>query len=175
MPMRWWSVLASVLVALLGACGDSSDEEPLACTLIDCSDGVHLVVRAVRDAWRAGDYTVEISAGDDSLRCTATLPNASQSAFDNTTFKCDRASSFGFLRRTEGCDDERDGGTDGVTCGALELEVPGTPSSVQVRIDRDGETILDKSWQPNYRELQPNGRGCEPLCERSSAELTLSE
>jgi hypothetical protein len=173
--MRDWSVWALALVAPLGACGDSSDPEPLVCTLIGCRDGVHLVVRAARDAWRAGDYSVEISAGEDSLTCTATLPSASQSTLENATLKCDRDSAFGFLSRTEGCDDERDGGTDGVRCGTLEIEVPGTPSSVQVRIDRNGEAILNESWQPKYRESHPNGRGCGPICERSSIEWTLSE
>lgn len=172
--MQWRFVSALVLIAPLGACGDSSDGESLSCTLIGCSDGVHLEVRAARDAWPAGEYTVEISDGDDSHRCTATLPNPSLWTTESTTFKCGRTSLSAFLRATQGCDDERDGGTDGVTCGALVLEVPGNPSSMQVRIDRDGQTILDESVQPKYREMQPNGPGCEPVCERSSVELTLS-
>jgi len=175
MQMQRWFVFAVVLIAPLGACGDSSDDEPLACTDVGCSDGVHLEVREARDAWPAGDYTVEISAGGDSHRCTATLPNPSPWTAESTTFKCDRTSLSASFRPTQGCDDERDGGTDGVTCGVLALEVPGTPSSVQVQIDRDGQSILDESVQPKYREMRPNGEGCEPVCERSSAELTLSE
>jgi hypothetical protein len=173
--MRDWSVLVLVLFASLGACGDSSAEEPLNCTLIGCNDGVHVVVRAARDAWPAGDYFVEVSAGKDSHTCTATLPNPSQSIFENTTLRCERNSSFGFFSRSQSCDGELDGGTDGDTCGTLELELPGTPPSVRVRIDRNGENILDKSLQPKYRESQPNGRGCAPICERSSTELTLSD
>jgi hypothetical protein len=168
------SIFPFVFVALAGACGKSADDE-LDCTLIGCDDGVHVVVRPADQGWAAGNYTVEISTGKDSHKCTAALPNPSPWTFESTTFQCDRSSLRVFLRRADGCDDEHDGGAAGITCGSLELEIPGTPSSLHVRIDRSGETVLDESWRPKYRELQPNGPDCGPICRRSSTEATLSE
>jgi hypothetical protein len=180
MSMLRGSMFPFVLVVLSGAC-DSSDDEPLACTDVGCSDGVHVVVRPAGEGWRAGDYTVRITAGKDSSTCTATLPNASEWELETTTFECEDAPGRLVYLHATGCDGDGDrdgdgdGGTDGVSCGSLQLQIPGTPSSVRVRIDRSGESLLDESWRPKYREFQPNGPGCEPICKQSSLEGTLSE
>lgn len=174
---RWWG-FAVVLVALAGACdGDDSDgaDETLNCTLIGCDDGAHVVVHAPRDAWSAGDYTVEVSADKSSFKCTSKLPTASQSRFDNPKFACDGASPFLFLIRGDGCENGDSGIEDDVTCGTLELGVQGTPSKVRVRVDRSGTTVLDETWTPKYREFAPNGRECGPICKRSSTEWMLSD
>ena len=47
------------------------------------------------------------------------------------------------------------------------------PKTVSVRIDREGTTILDSKYTPEYREFSPNQEGCGPLCSSGNQKITI--
>jgi hypothetical protein len=55
----------------------------------------------------------------------------------------------------------------------LEVNTPGTPETLAVRVERDGQSVLDHDQKPKYEGTRPNGPDCEPVCEQSHVQLTL--
>lgn len=47
------------------------------------------------------------------------------------------------------------------------------PQSVRVVIARDGTTLFDQTFEPDYRIAQPNGTGCAPVCCQATATTTV--
>ena len=54
-----------------------------------------------------------------------------------------------------------------------DITVSGSPSTVAITIVRDGQVVVSKIFKPSYRESQPNGPDCPPICRNAEAVLEL--
>lgn len=50
-----------------------------------------------------------------------------------------------------------------------------TPERVEIRIERDGATVVDEVVTPTYQVVQPNGPNCGPRCIQANATVTLED
>jgi hypothetical protein len=53
------------------------------------------------------------------------------------------------------------------------LRVRSAPKVATIQIARDGSVIGAQSFTPSYVSSQPNGEGCEPVCEQASVTLVV--
>lgn len=56
-----------------------------------------------------------------------------------------------------------------------QITVTGIPVQVTVQQSVDGKAVLDETAIPSYQPIQPNGPGCEPICEQGTQSWTLSQ
>src|SRR5690606_6653103 len=113
--------------------------------------------------WPAGDYRFVVDVEGTTTTCSGRLPLP---PCETPAITCDRE---GVVQITEsGC--------------ALPAEqhafgdlrfFQGAPTSVRVEIYHQDRAVAQQSFTPTYRTVQPNGPGCEPICEQASVELPL--
>ena len=160
--MRSWPlvVLFTVLSGtVLTSC--SSAWTGMECTAAGCSDG--LVVRVTPAApWPQGAYRFVIEADGVTTTCTGTLPLGGCAT---RAITCDRE---GVSITESGC------ALPPSAHGFGDLTLPGTPESIRIQVQRDGETVGDQTFTPAYQTSQPNGPSCPPVCTNASVELALS-
>lgn len=143
----------------LTSCGGALPEH--ACTEIGCSDG--LVVRVTPAApWPQGAYRFVVEADGVTTTCTGTLPLGGCAT---RAITCDRE---GVSITESGC------ALPPSAHGFGDVVLPGTPASIRIQVQRDGETVGEQTFTPAYQTSQPNGPGCPPICTNASVELTLS-
>ncbi len=151
------------LFALVAACASSSAEAPppatpeppgRACTEIGCTSGLSVDWQSA-GGWKPGQYRFEFDFDGTVTTCEAALP---LKPCDVPSVTC---SASGVVTIGEsGCALPPEGqGFSGFTTA-------GFPRSVKVRIVRDGQTLVEGTSAPSYRKVQPNGEGCEPVCQQ---------
>lgn len=140
-----------VVVALVLGCGgppaQSFGDDETGCEGVGCIDGVTLILRAEQDAFVPGDYTLLVTWADEGEHsCTFSVSNDPE--------RCPE---------TNPCPDE---GTCDATFGfdatpqQLSTLVQATPAGLDVRVERDGEPVVDQSFAPDYDQTHPCDGGC---------------
>lgn len=166
--MRHLSALAA-LAALAAACGAGATPPPAAeppgraCTEIGCMDGLRVELTPGA-RWPAGRYGIEIEADGAKQSCEAVLPLKPCDAGPSVQCSGADLATIG----ESGC------ALPPAEHGLSEISFSGAPKQVHVRITRDGATVADQDITPTYRRVQPNGPGCEPICNQASAGIALS-
>lgn len=153
-------VLLSLVVA---GCNDPFGVEK-ACTEIGCLDGFQVIFEP-SSRWPAGSYEILVDIDGESTRCTGSLPLPACAS--GAALQCSPASSSVSIGES-GC--ALPSAEHGFTGFAIPLPMV---SSVRVAISRDGATLVDSTLTPSYQTFQPNGEGCEPICESGSATLQV--
>lgn len=161
-PLHW------ALAAALFGCSASPQPvvaeppEPKACSEIGCTNGLDLEL--VRPSpWPAGRYRVTLSVDGKSARCEGALPL--RPCGDGPSFQCDDPS----LTLSES----------GCALPASEHAIGGLHSTategseVSLLIEHDGSIQATAKLHPAFQTEQPNGAGCEPVCQSASMKLTL--
>lgn len=145
-----------VLVAFMGCLTAKSDSaSPQACTDMGCTDGVDLRFSLTE----RGPYVIvaEGLPSGETTTCTGTLP------FDGT--EACTGPGFATISGTKLPDDQQ---------SVEGLYLPDTDlAQVRVTITSNDVPRVDQTWDLSYRELQPNGPGCEPTCDYASIEVPL--
>lgn len=144
-------VCAAALAALAAGC--SGDKE---CTLVGCSDGFSVTALA-SEGLRDGSYEVQLMLDGEAVTCShPQLVAAPQSSGTCTAagVRSDLLIHNGGAPETE-------------SANALAIDIPGTPSQVELRVLHDGQLIGEASYAPTYEALMPNGPECGPLCNRA--------
>lgn len=146
----WLPALAMALLACDTQGGDG------ACTLIGCVNGVTIEF-TLREA---GSYVVTVDAGGQKTTCMATLPLSGA----DTVSPCDREGVI--LTRS------------GSALPAAQQSLGGlfvsdtTASSITVKITRDGATVREQTFTPQYSTSRPNGPNCDPVCTQATHTLS---
>jgi hypothetical protein len=148
-----------VTAALAGGCSGGSDRrESRACTGIGCQTG--LAVQFSRPLREAGSYTVSLELDGELTSCESALPFASCGGGP-------ACASPKVLLEQSGC---------ALPPNAHEiigLRVMSVTRAVRIQIQRDGTEIASQDFTPSYVRSQPNGEGCEPICEQANATLSV--
>lgn len=155
-------VVAAALVAAMTGC-----EQPRACTTRGCGDGASITVRRADGALPA----VGVSLNVDGRVVECAAPPVGGSA------ACDTDVTIAARERVS-CTEESDGQRRTLTCvptGEFEqvVSVRGTPASIRAVARTAGGVVVERTFTPQYRSVQPNGPDCEPVCRQWSEEWTL--
>ena len=152
-------LLALPLCAAL-ACAEATHEDERACTLAGCDDGVLISLRARDGEWPAGRYRFEVVFDRTGHTCDVSLPDDVSSApHESLLLTCEPKLNAWLIQR-----------------GELSLEVSklgATSKTLQIVVERDGQTVFDHRQKLEYELDQPNGPGCDPTCRLSDIKLAF--
>jgi len=138
-----------------------TDDGPRACTMIGCMDGLALELTP-SSAWPAGDYSFAFVIDGAPVTCGGALPLPA--CGDGPALACDVAGAVQIGE--SGCALAPD------SHGFSDILFMSAPKTVELTISRAGAPLLARTLTPTYRESQPNGEGCPPVC--TSANMTLA-
>jgi hypothetical protein len=143
------------LVAVSCSSGNGGGRD---CTAIGCQSG--LTVAFSNPLRQAGTYTFSVELDGQVVSCETALPFSSCSG----TSGCSVPNVF--LARS------------GCALPAEQHEVTGlrvlsVARTVGVTIEHDGTQIASETFTPSYVRSQPNGEGCEPVCEQADASIVV--
>lgn len=132
------------------------------CTDMGCTSGLEL--EFVRPSpWPPGSYRITLRIDGKSASCDGELPL--KPCDQGASFRCSDAS----LRIAES----------GCALPASEHAISGLSSTaseataVSLVIEHGGALQATANLTPTFQTVQPNGPGCEPVCESASMKLKL--
>jgi hypothetical protein len=170
--------LSLIMMVALFSCDYGCGDDSLfgaSCTEMGCGDALALTLRTDDNTWPVGQYSFEISLGDQSYTCAVDIPDDLP---DNPGGNCEPQLNASFRAETE-CTERRTKDAVSQSCTPiadhwlLEIHQSGTPKTLRVKVTRDGSIILEKDQELTYKETRPNGLDCEPVCKQSQVELIL--
>lgn len=179
-PMRTTSLFPRLLlvgwVGFATACGasppsagtppgppaDPDPSAPRACTEMGCVEGF-VIDFEPSSAWPAGAYELAITIDGALTTCTGRLP---LSACDAPSFSC---TSNAVQLGESGCAIEAS--SHGLS--GLQFDRSTKPKEVVIAISRDGAPVVNATFTPTYKRVQPNGEGCEPVCDQAVEKLKV--
>jgi len=150
-----------------------------ACTLRGCQDQFHVTVARADGSIPSGTHLVEVTADGTTISCTFQVPLAQQPGGGSAAPQCPQGLGV-FIGQASSCTETDSGTTKSQTCVPIaghffeDITVIGKPTQVHVRMTVDGAAVLDRTETPVYQLNQPNGPGCDPVCQQASAQWTFS-
>jgi hypothetical protein len=177
--------LIPIVLACLLASG--CDAFTHACTEIGCVDGTNIGLRMPDDRWPAGSYEVDFTIDGATHACAFDVPDdIPEPPLQPVILACEPYFTAQLIPRAR-CTEQPTGGavSQGPTqmpntdCEPIEgawllyADFYGQAESLRVAVRRDGETLLDRTLQPEYEESRPNGPDCEPLCRQANVQLMV--
>jgi hypothetical protein len=158
MMSRWISLALLTLACSEtdAPAGDPTDSgSVLGCTEIGCSDGFAGTFSPELE--EQGSYLFTLDLDGVRSTCTVTLP----------------------IIASESCDGPLQISRSGSALPESEHSLPGFMifssdfSTYTLTIERDGVEILSWTEEPEWETYQPNGEGCEPICESAGSTLQV--
>jgi len=170
--------LFSILAVLVSA---QACEMEHSCTDVGCVDGAWFELKTADGTWPNGAYAVELSADGVTHTCPMTLPDDLPAAGGITSIPCEPAVGYlGVMLQGDAvCTEHKDANSVSQTCTpipghyTLQGSLPGTPSTLGVRVTRDDSLLLEQTQPLTYTSTRPNGPDCEPVCRQASVEFEL--
>ena len=167
-------VLATLTIAVAGCI------ETRECTGIACMDQLGVELRTATGAWIDGVYELTVRtddqhAGTCTLRLPEQVPDPPGKVYGTP---CGNGVRFDFSSESQ-CEMGCSGGTCWQKCTPIpgkfrsRLAVTGTPTTLELTLVRDGETILAQKVEPAYVEVYPNGPECGGACRQATLEYTV--
>lgn len=145
-----FGLLAAVVSAgavFLSGCGDEKEQR---CNLM--WPRCELSVALVPTAWEPGEYVFEATGNGETHRCAVSLPASTRESWDCS------GTRLGPSRAWE------------VEPYPSSIALDRSSGAVAVRILYQGQEIASETFQPRYKESEPNGEGCG-ICK--NAEVTM--
>lgn len=136
-----------------------------ACTRIGCVNGLNMRLPANME-WLPGSYVFTATTEAGVMRCSGDLP-LPPCGEDDGSLRCtdDR------LRVMEsGCALPADAHSFGPI-----IQIEGSPTHIRLMVTRNGTTIVDQSFAPQYKTSRPNGPQCDPVCHSASVDIAPVE
>ena len=163
-----YRLFAGLTAALSGCSGTAAPPPqgqppaPQACTTLGCTSGLELqLVRAT--PWPPGTYRITLRVDDKSTSCEGKLPL--EPCDRGPTFRCTDAS---LSVAESGCALPAD------QHAITGLSSKGTQAKkVSLAIEHQGSIQASAQLSPTFQTVQPNGPGCEPVCETAAMRLQL--
>jgi hypothetical protein len=157
------SCLAALFAVLLLDCA-STPGETKSCTAIGCDDGF-TVAFSPDSGWKPGAYRFIIDIDGQVTTCEGALPLQACSAGPSLT--CTPASARISLGESGCALPPEQHGFSGLRVGGSPVQL------VSVTIGQDARNLVQKTFTPTYETSQPNGEGCEPVCNSASDSLAI--
>jgi hypothetical protein len=148
------------------------------CTHIGCLDGVTLELKPVEAGFAGGQYTLELLADRERAACSFAIPDSLPQPGSATSIDCDPGLGA-FIQQVAVCTETRTADAISQSCRplpgrhTLSAQLQATPRSLEVRLVRDGATLIEHALTPTYETSHPNGPDCDPACHQASITLDL--
>jgi hypothetical protein len=155
-------VKAAFLIILLMA-GYAGQAQARECTEIGCQNGLILNVDPDYQ-WKWGRYEISFLFEGRSVNCQGYLPL--KKCDKGPSFKC---SSDKVVIGESGC------ALPESAHGISTIQINDMPGRMMVRIERDGKAVITRTLTPEYKESEPNGPGCEPVCNSATYNLLTAD
>lgn len=145
--------------ALKGGCSDAG-----------CVESLSISFKTSDNRWDDGDYKLTLKAGDETTTCSWRHPEDLPAAGGSLELSCDPSSyPTPTFHQLGTCDEASTGDAASQGCEyTLEVREPGTPSTMQVKLERDDTSLVNRTLALTYEESQPNGPGCSPVCKNTA-------
>jgi hypothetical protein len=170
-----WLSIAVVMPCLLGGAGGCEK----ACTDVGCQNQLSAAITRTDGSFPPGLHQIEVAAaGGVPVSCTFTFSAQAPPASAVTNPVCS-GGLFVSVDPETICTEVRSGGGVSQRCDPVpgkwieRVSLVGTPGEIRIRQTVDGVTLLDRMMALSYRNVQPNGSGCEPICRQATETLTL--
>lgn len=150
-----------LLMLVTGFAGTAQAQK--ACTEMGCQDGLNLTVDPSYD-WKWGRYDISVMSEGRTVNCYGYLPL--KQCEKGPSFKC---SSDYVTIGESGCAMPES------THAISGIYINDTPRKVMVRVLREKNVVIARTMTPQYRESQPNGPGCGPVCRGASYNLLTAD
>lgn len=134
-----------------------------ACTEIGCSDGLTLNVDPGYQ-WKWGFYEFSFLIDGRSVSCKGQLPL--KKCEDGPSFRC---SSDIIQIGESGC------ALPESAHGISMVQINDNPRRILINVRRGGENVITRTLTADYKESQPNGPGCGPVCTSASYNLLTAD
>lgn len=121
------------------------------CTLQNCLDSTTIELQA--DSWPDGMYLFTVEADGVTGSCSVAQPALGDA-------QCQGLNELWLHMSAAGA--------------PIRLSFIGTPSTLGLRLEKDGATVVDTVLQTESHSFSVNGPGCGPTCVSNDAELSVS-
>jgi hypothetical protein len=162
-------LLAGALVSSCASSGGTTSQSaaPQHCTMMDCSDQVALSLRAPDGRPPKENLRIEIDADGKTVSCVPTWSAEGEGG----THQCSDEVAVTHQEIRDCKEVKLEHGTS-VECkgtGKFEnlVEIRSTPRRLRVVVKQNDRQIAEKTLDPKYEQLTPNGPGCPPTCRQS--------
>jgi hypothetical protein len=152
-------------IALLVACALVSPGcfQSFECSEVGCSDQATVNIRRADGA--APRFDLRLDVDGRRIECAGPIPR--------NAVNCD-AGVMVLSRELQDCHEEVSATARSLVCtgtGKFELvvQVLGTPKTLRITLLDGGAMVGEKSFEPNYEHVQPNGPRCGPTCRQWGA------
>lgn len=146
-------LLVSISVAVLAGCSPTEG-----CTLLGCASSLLVTLRPAGGQFAEGDYAIHVKTGE-SASCTVEL-------------EAGGSCTGGLCPPQNGCSDQMLA-TVSESPQEIRLQLLERRDQVEVEILRSGVEVTTATLTPDYVQVQPNGPGCEPICDQASEEILV--
>ena len=155
---------------VLGVASCSSDtEEQRDCTAIGCTDGVQVSV--LTGALEDGNYTLRVTLDDDTYDCTLSVPDDLPERGTGHRLNCPPELRDSIVVSRSSCDMAECPARDPL---GLSFTPIGFPETIVLRLERDGETLIEEERSIEYRQIFPNGPECDSGCKAAGVEFLFN-
>jgi hypothetical protein len=170
-----------MVLAVAGALVTHGACETHQCTEIGCGDAATLTLRTADGTLPDGAYTLSLDVEGQTHTCAFAAPGDLPTEPGRiATASCDSELRVEVLPEVV-CTEHRSGDAVSQSCTPVPdhwyfaTALQGTPAGFTLAVERDGRELLNEQRALNYRDEQPNGPGCEPICRQAGVELTLAD
>jgi hypothetical protein len=152
------------------------------CTLIGCTDGFAMTVGTPRNRWPSGNHEVILGIDDKRTTCRFAWYKDSTGQFPSYAIASCEPSEAEIRITVEPvriCNRDVDRGVIAVQCHDVpdefveKIAIGGTPRRLSIVQRVDGKVIGERTVEPTYKDVQPNGAGCEPTCRQAMHHWTI--
>jgi hypothetical protein len=116
-----------------------------------------------------GDYTLRVNLDDGNYTCTLSAPDDLPDSGGHR-LRCDTELRDSTIMARISCElgvcDPRDG-------FELSFWNAGHPETIAVTLERDGTPLMSEERTLEYRQVYPNGAGCDSGCRSGSAKFQV--
>ena len=130
---------------------------------IGCESGLRVQLEP-DGGWPEGRYRFEIDADGAHAICAGSIPLP---ACGTSALACDRTDGFQIIE--SGCALA----PSGQSFPVIRFDAKLRPKTVTIGVLRNDASVGRMQFAPRFETVQPNGEGCEPVCEQASATLQL--
>ena len=168
------------LAFALGVLGASSGCRTKACSTIGCQAQFSATITGTNGAFPSGTHKIDVTADGTLFSCSFAFPLQTLPSGGTASTGCLVGLTVDVIPATS-CATKSTDAADTSQCTAIpgqfveQITVTGMPVQVRVQQSVDGTAVLDKTAIPSYQAVQPNGPGCDPICEQATESWTLSQ
>ena len=152
---------AATFALVVGVAACAHPQKNPVCTQLACQSGLRVGFRPASGVWPKGKYRFQVIADDSSTMCESDLP------LPKAATKPSCPVDYALLEESGALLPAREQAYGGI-------QILRAAAKITIRVSRDGRELVQGTWSPAYRQVEPNGPGCPPTCKQGEdAEMVV--